>query len=193
MSMRLQELHPALVHFPIALLPVAVGADLLGRATGSRTLLEAGRVGIQLAAGSAVVSAVAGLAAQEAVHAEGEAHDVLVTHRTLNIGLTAASLGMAAWRAGRRRPTTGYLALGLAALGVMGYSAYLGGHMVYELGVGVREAGGLNEARAPEVVPGQLAESARVGAANVADGARHAAGEMAGGELLPYLTGRTGG
>lgn len=186
--MRLQELHPALVHFPIALLPVAVGADLLGRATGSHTLLEAGRVGIALAAGSAAISAVAGLAAQQAVHAEGAAHDALVTHRTLNLGLVGVSTGMAVWRQGRRRPTPGYLALGLAAMGVMSYSAYLGGHMVYELGVGVKEAGGLREERAPKLVPGQLAESARVAAVNVVEGAQHAAREMADAELLPYLT-----
>ncbi len=38
MPIRLQQMHPALVHFPITLLPVAVGADLLGCLTGSKPL-----------------------------------------------------------------------------------------------------------------------------------------------------------
>ena len=35
MPRRLQELHPALVHFPVTLLPVAIGADVIGRIAGS--------------------------------------------------------------------------------------------------------------------------------------------------------------
>src|SRR5690606_30235032 len=53
MAIRLQELHSAAVHLPIALLPIAVGTDLVGRATGSRQLMETGRLAIGLAAAGA--------------------------------------------------------------------------------------------------------------------------------------------
>jgi uncharacterized membrane protein len=187
MPMRLQELHSAAVHYPIAILPLSIGADVLGAITGNRTLAEVGRVGIALGAGSAILAGAAGLIAQEAVVAEGHAHDVLVTHRTLNIGLTVGSTAMAVYRAGVERPGIAYLATGLAALGGLVYSAYLGGHMVYELGVGIKERG-LNEEYAPELRLENAGEAAWVATRNLGVGAFHAAAEMAGGELVPVLT-----
>jgi uncharacterized membrane protein len=161
MSVRLAELHPSLVHFPIALLPAAVGADLLARLTDSDGLAEAGRVLMPVAAASAVVSAAAGLIAQEEVVAEGKARDLLATHRTINLALTAIGTAMAAYRMGVRRPGAGYLAVGLAGLGALSYSAYLGGKMVYEHGVGVKPADGLRDGDSPELAPGQFGEAAR--------------------------------
>ena len=187
MPMRLQELHAALVHYPLAFIPAAVGADVLGAATGSETLRQVGRVGIALGAASAIVAAAAGLVAQEAVEADGHAHDVLVTHRNMNVTLVALSTGMAVHRAGVDRPGPGYLAAGLVALGALGYSAYLGGHMVYELGVGIMDRG-LREDRAPELRLENAGEAARVALENLRMGARGAAAEIAGGELVPVLT-----
>lgn len=177
MPIGLQEFHPATVHFPIALLPLSLGADALGRMTGDYALLEMGRRTMPIAAAGAVVAAAFGLIAQEAVEVDGQAHDLLVTHRTLNAGLVGVTLGMAAARVRRHRPGLGYLAVGFAALGVMGYSAYLGGRMSYEHGVGVKPAGGLDESRAPEVGLGNLRESAAIAAGNLADGVVHAARE----------------
>ena len=187
MPMRLQELHAALVHYPIALLPIAVGADVLGALTGSAALRQVGRVGIALGAGSAVIAAAAGLIAQEAVEADGHAHDVLVTHRNLNAGLVALSTGMAVYRAGVEEPGPVYLAAGMVAMGALGYSAYLGGHMVYELGVGIKDRG-LNEERAPELRADNLDEVGRIALENLGAGARGAAAEIARGELVPVLT-----
>jgi uncharacterized membrane protein len=188
MPVGLQEMHPAVVHFPIALLPLSLGADALGRLTGDYTLMEMGRRTMPVAAASAINAAAVGLMAQQAVRAEGQAHDILVTHRTLNAGLVALTTAMAVARVRRQRPGLGYLALGLSALGVMGYSAYLGGRLPYEHGVGVKPAAGLNEARGPEVGLGNVGESARIAAQNLADGARRAAAETASGELAPVLT-----
>ena len=187
MPMRLQELHSAAVHYPVALLPLAIGADMLGAVTGSRMLSDVGRVGIALGAGSAMLAGAAGLIAQEAVVADGHAHDVLVTHRTLNISLTVLTTGMAVYRAGVEKPGVGYLALGAASLGALVYSAYLGGHMVYELGVGIKDRG-LNEAYAPELRLENAGRAAWVAARNLGVGAYHTATEMAAGELVPVLT-----
>jgi uncharacterized membrane protein len=185
MPIGLQEMHPAVVHFPIAFLPLSLGADALGRLTGDQALMDMGRRTMPLAAAAAANAAAFGLVAQQAVRAEGQAHDLLVTHRTLNAGLVALTTALAAVRVRRRRPGLGYLAVGLAAAGVMGYSAYLGGRMSYEHGVGVKAAGGLNEARGPEVGPGNVARSARIAAENLGDGVRGAAAETASGELVP--------
>ncbi|MHB1223258.1 MAG: DUF2231 domain-containing protein [Gemmatimonadaceae bacterium] len=191
MSMRLQEVHPSLVHYPLAFLPLAVGADLLGRATGSKLLSEIGRLGMTLAAGSAALAAVAGLAAQQEVNAEegSEAYDILITHRTINLAAVVGATAMAGWRWNRDGASSTYLALGLGALGMVGYSAYLGGKMVYEHGLGVAAAGGIFEEAhpVPEITRETAAEAARYAARDVADGARNAIRQMRQGEIVPAL------
>ena len=79
------------------------------------------------------------------------------------------------------------LQAGLTAIGALGYSAYLGGHMVYELGVGIKDRG-LNEERAPELRMDNVGEAARVALENLGAGARSTVAEIAGGELVPVLT-----
>jgi uncharacterized membrane protein len=188
MTMRLQELHPALVHYPIVLLPATLGADALGRVTGDETLLEIGRRGIALAAGSAAISAIAGVIAQEASEFEGEGRDLLVTHRTLNLGLVGLTTWMATRRARRDRPSFGYLLTGIGGLVAMAYSAYLGGRMVYEHGVGVKEADGLREEEAPHLHADRAREVFGVSARHIVDGIKHAAGDAARGDVVPWFT-----
>lgn len=185
--MRIQELHPALVHFPITLLPSAVAIDALGRATGNETLLETGRRGMAAAAVGAAVAGVAGLIAQEASRFDREGRELLVTHRTLNLGLLGLTGLLAVRRARRDRPSIGYLLAGAAAVGVMTYSAYLGGHMVYEHGVGVKKGGGLRRRAAPELRPGEARRALRMSGRHVARGARNTARDVARGNLAPWL------
>jgi uncharacterized membrane protein len=188
MAMRLQELHPALVHFPISLLPTTLAIDAAGRVTGDATLLEIGRRGIVFAAGSAAVSAIAGLLAQEASHFDEDTRDILITHRNLNLGLIGLTGWMAVRRLRRERPGIGYLLAGMAGIAVMTYSAYLGGHMVYERGVGVSRADGLREEEAPPLLPSTAGEVLNASARHVVQGVRHAAEDLAHGELVPWLT-----
>lgn len=187
MSVRLHEVHPAIVHFPIAILPLAIGADLVGRLTGNEGLRNAGRTLMPIAAASAALSAATGLVAQEEVEADGRAHDVLVTHRNINLGLVALTAAMAAWRSRRDGPSAGYLALGLAGLGAVSYSAYLGSKMVYEYGVGVDAAQGIKPGRGAELVPGQLGEAARDVVQDVERGLPHVVDDLRRGEVAPVL------
>ena len=50
MTMRIHELHPTLVHFPLALFPVALLSDIAGRLTGHRGLMKLGSRLMPLAA-----------------------------------------------------------------------------------------------------------------------------------------------
>ena len=93
MTMRVHEIHPMLVHFPLALMPTAIAADTLGAMTDNDSLMETGRLLMPIAVASMAATGVAGFAAQEAVQAEGEAHDMLATHGNLNIGLLLMSAG----------------------------------------------------------------------------------------------------
>ncbi len=186
MPMRLAEVHPSVVHFPIALLPVAIGADAIGLATRSRDLLGAGKLGIVAATVGAAVAGVFGFIAQEEVNLEGSAPDVLVTHRTLNVMALGAMTAMATWRVTRKRPTLGYLLGGAALLGAVSYSAYLGGKLVYDHGAGVSKAHGLY-GESPELLPGNGLHAARTAIEHLGRGLAGAAKDLAKGRVAPAL------
>ncbi|WP_084327677.1 DUF2231 domain-containing protein [Salinarimonas rosea] len=185
MPMRLHEVHPALAHFPVALLPTAIGLDAWGRATGDEHALEAGRRLMPLAVGALALTGLAGFVAQGATRTE-RAHDLMITHRNLNVGLLAAAAGLALWRARRRRPSGAYLAAGLAASALVTYTGYLGGRMVYGHGVGVEPAGGVHGGRSPEIgrAPGR---AGRIAGRNAAHAARHAAHHLREGHIAPAV------
>lgn len=185
--MRLQELHPAVVHLPLAALPFAIGADLMGEASDDPWWREAGRRGIAATALSGALAGITGLIAQEEVNVEGESMEMLITHRNLNLLLTLTAGAMAFWRARRESPTPGYLALGVAGIVGMTYTAYLGGKLVYHHGVGVAPAGGQYRDDAPELVPGELGEFARAMGTDLVRGAGHLGKEVAQGKLAPSL------
>lgn len=189
MAMRLQELHPAAVHLPIALVPLSLVADALGRATGNRGLMEVGRRTMPLAAASAAVAGVLGLVAQEAVKTDETTDAMLTTHRNLNLVLVALTAAMARQRLRRLRPGRGYLALGAAGMAAMTYSAYLGGRMVYEYGVGVKAADGLLDEMAPEITPATAGAAAALAAEHLRKGVRHTGEYLARGEIAPLVTG----
>ncbi|HEX6938267.1 MAG TPA: DUF2231 domain-containing protein [Longimicrobiales bacterium] len=190
MTMRLQEVHPSLVHYPIAFLPLAIGADAVGKLTGSKTLLATGKLGIALTAVTGALAGVAGLIAQEEVELRTpRADDMLVTHRTLNVAVVGIATAMAVIRARREKPTFRYLAAGIASIGAMAYSAYLGGKMVYEQGVGVEPAGGIAEGHGPELRWDRAEELTEHALEDVREGIRHAAQTVAEGKFVPTLMG----
>lgn len=188
MPIRLQQMHPALVHFPITLLPVAVGADLLGCLTGSKPLHSFGQKAIVLAAGGAVAAAVTGLIAGEEVNVEGEARDMLMTHRNLNFVATIVASCMAAFRSQRQRPSALYLGVGAAGVGLLAYTAYLGGKLVYESGAGVEPAHGVYRSEAPALGDGDPVAFFKTAATDLVHGAQHMAEEVSAGKLAPTLT-----
>jgi uncharacterized membrane protein len=194
MAIKLHEVHPALVHFPLALLPLSIGADLLGRLTGSQKLLDLGRQTMPLAVTSGLVAGVAGLMAQTEVETKDESLDMLQTHRTLNLSVVAVGGVMAAYRSRTERPSLGYLLAGLAGLAVMSYSAYLGGSMVYRDGVGVDAADGVRKQPAvPELTRQEAYRALTTAASDIAKGIQLTVEESAKGELVPSLTSRGGG
>jgi uncharacterized membrane protein len=174
MAVRFREVHPAVVHAPIVLFPLAVVADLLGRVTRRRPLGEAGRHLMPVAAVSAAAAALTGLVAQHEVQADGPARDTLVTHRNVNLAVVGLTTVLATWRWRHRTASPGYLALGLAGVGLLGYSALLGSKMVYAYGVGVDAAGGIRPAGRTGPERGNAA-AVRTAAGDMLRGLTHAA------------------
>lgn len=187
MAIRLEEMHPTLVHLPIALVPLAVVADWLGAVRDDDSLRGVGRTAIRVAAVGAVAAASTGLIAGEEVN-EGDAHEMLATHRNLNAAVTLTTVAMASWRARVERPGALYLATGAAAVGLLGYTAYLGGKLVYANGVAVKPAGGVYRSGAPTMRAGQLRAFAGAALVDLFNGIRHMVQEVSSGRLVPYLT-----
>ncbi|WAM25767.1 MULTISPECIES: DUF2231 domain-containing protein [Myxococcus] len=135
-EMLLYELHPALVHMPLALLPTAAVADLISVTTGdgawarvARRIWVAGSIG-------GLLAGVSGLAASQEVRLETpRARDMTFLHGVGNATVLLGALGVTVWRL-RREPTAATVALALGACGLALCTATLGGKMVYELGVG---------------------------------------------------------
>jgi uncharacterized membrane protein len=186
--MRIQEIHPALVHLPIAFLPTSLLSDTLGKVFGSPWLRELGRNTMPLAAASSLLAGVFGFAAQEAVLLDDEAEDLLVTHRNLNLGLVGLAIWMARHRLATTRPSTAYLVGGWLGAGVLTYTAYLGGKLVYTHGVGVETAGGVNHETAPEIAMDRFADAARATLRNTAAALRRTITDAGRGRLVPALT-----
>jgi uncharacterized membrane protein len=135
--MRVHELHSAAVHAPLALLPTAAAVDLAAALTGDKALRRMGGMLWGIGAGASVFAGLAGLAASQEVRAEDPAtSDMMWLHGVANVGITCTAVGMTVYRAGRR-PSVTQATLGLLACGLAMYTAYLGGEMVYERGVGV--------------------------------------------------------
>ena len=187
MAIHLQEMHPALVHLPIALLPLAVGADMAGSVTGNESVLSFGQNAICLAAVGAVASAVTGLIAGEEINVEGRSEDMLITHRNLNFIATVVATGMAIWRVNHRKPTAAYLGIGAAGVGILAYTAYLGGKLVYDVGVGVEPARGVYRSDAPVLKSDQIGAFIKTAGTDLVHGVQHMVEEVGKGRLIPTI------
>jgi uncharacterized membrane protein len=191
-SLRLQEMHPAIVHAPIVLLPLAVGADLVGYAANDQSLLSFGQKAIFAAAIGGIAAVVTGLIAGEEVNVEGKSRDMLMTHRNLNVAAAVIASGLAIWRSRRKRPSAAYLGLGAAGVGVLGYTAYLGGKLVYDDGVGVAPAKGVYRPDAPRLGKGDTGAFFKDAATDLGHGVEHMVEEVSKGLIIPAIVGGSG-
>lgn len=149
MTMRTHELHPSLVHFPLALLPAAAFVDLAAAMRpGDRRLDRIGRKLWWATAGTGLATGLAGMAASQEIELPSDrARDMMFLHGMGNLGLVLAALGVSAWRT-RNHANFTSAAAGLLAAGAATYTAYLGGQLVYAHGAGVKRLGGMS-AEAP--------------------------------------------
>ena len=146
----LVHIHPMLVHFPIVLFLVAIGAQVLtlargGDLSGRGCLPSIGLVALALGALGAVAAAVFGDIALDHAVELGFPQGPLETHQEL--GLTTTGLfvafavvhGLAWWRKISLKAVRGWsLALaGVVGCAILLLTAYHGGNLVYKIGVNV--------------------------------------------------------
>jgi uncharacterized membrane protein len=143
MSFLPDPLHPALVHFPIALSLVGLLLDLVSRHPRARSLAAGGAVVMALAALGGIAATLTGQLAEEEAAAPRAARALLERHEELGEAAMWALLAVAvarlvlAWRGAFKGALAwAYLAAALAVAALVGYQGSLGGELVYRHGVG---------------------------------------------------------
>lgn len=135
-------LHPALVHLPIALFPISVLFDVASWmvARPELNLVRAAFTCVVAGLITGLLAAVVGMVDYTDIRDDHPAKKTATLHLILNV----IALGLFAGGAGLRygdldAVRTGFapLVVSLAGLGVLAYSGYLGGTLVYEDGIGV--------------------------------------------------------
>jgi len=144
------NIHPLLVHFPIALLTTAVLVDLVGLALGgNRWIRNAATLMCLLGTLTALAAYATGRAASQTVRLPGMAHAVVSAHwdwafRTVwFFGPLSVLRLVLVWpgRTGPARARVAALALaGLVGVGLLYETGDRGARLVYEHGVGTTAA-----------------------------------------------------
>jgi uncharacterized membrane protein len=135
----LANIHPLLVHFPIALLSLFVVFDILGTAMHKPTWRQFASGLLYLGTIFAGFTVWAGFMAADTVPHGHNVHDIMERHKQLGISILALSAALSAWKLRRTVEGWGvYNAFTLVLLGVIIFGADLGGLMVYKYGVAVQ-------------------------------------------------------
>ena len=138
-------LHPAVLHFPIALVVFSFIADLLGRLLNNRSLRSAGFWSLVGALLGGAVAAATGYY-DFTRDALGDTARYVDFHMDVGWILVGTLVVLTLWRwlvyARRdRSPGIPYLAATLLAVGLTLFQGWYGGEMVYSQGAGVAAAG----------------------------------------------------
>ena len=137
----MESLHPLVVHFPIALLLTAAGLDV-GALLLRRPALHAVALwNLALGTLGAATAVLSGLQAEDIAKHSFEIWQVMELHKRLGITTLILGLGIVAWRVAhrdhlRRRERLLTVLATLLMCGTLVWGASLGGHLVYEFGVG---------------------------------------------------------
>lgn len=138
----MENIHPLLVHFPIALLSVFFVLDLLGTWAKKEQWRQVASYLLYFGAVGAAFTVAAGLLAAKSV-AHGDAvHDIMERHEHFGLSVLSLSVILSIWRlksgaAIQGAANTLFLILSALMCGLMALGADLGGLMVYQHGVAV--------------------------------------------------------
>jgi len=140
----MDNIHPMLVHFPIAFLSVFFILDVVGTLANKRQWRQIASWLLYFGACSAIFTVIAGFIAANSVAHGGNVHGIMERHEHLGLFVLGFSLALAAWRAKAGVPKGGannfFLILAALMCGLMVLGADLGGLMVYHYGVAVNAA-----------------------------------------------------
>ena len=136
------NVHPLLVHFPIALLSTFFLLGVLGTLFGRDAWRQAAGYILYMGAIAALLTVAAGLQAAKTVPHDELVHHIMQRHQMFGYSVASLAVLLSLWRVlSREFPRAGgnFLFLGIAALMnlLLVLGADLGGMMVYKHGVAV--------------------------------------------------------
>lgn len=139
----LENIHPLLVHFPIALLSVFFAIDLIGSLTNKPQWRSVASVFLYLGTIAALFTVIAGHVAADTVPHGGNVHEIMEKHEDLGMAILSLSTALSAWRLKHKGLFQGYLNVVFLTLSALlcvliALGADLGGLMVYQYGVAVK-------------------------------------------------------
>ncbi len=164
------NIHPMLVHFPIAFLNGFLLMEVIGFISKRDEFRAAARWMLYLGTLGALVAVVAGLRAEATLSHNEAIHEVLTKHEGLGITVLVLSIILSVWRTFRERRFKApervlFMIVAAVMLGVMAFGADMGGLMVYKHGAGVKAVpmaeehdhagGGDHHGAALEATPGK--------------------------------------
>lgn len=126
------KLHPILVNFTAALVPVSVASDLAGRLARKEALRHVAWWTLLYATVITPVTAISGWLFWMP---DDNGVPGMAIHKWLGSGLVVLLFGLCAWRANLRRrqqwPTAAYFIAGLLVVAALVYQGHLGGNQVF--------------------------------------------------------------
>lgn len=136
------NLHPVFVHFPIALIAVITFCEIAALLTRRTIFREASVIMAIFALLGAIASVATGLAAEETVWHDDAGHELMEIHETVGLIFLGIIILYSTFRVvfRNRYGITSWICtfLAVVGLGVVFYTGYLGGEMVFRHGVGVK-------------------------------------------------------
>jgi len=135
----MMNIHPMIVHFPIALLNAFVLMELLAYLFKKEEMKNAATWMLYLGTLGAAATVTAGFFAASSVPHNEETHAIMTRHMYLGITVFLLSLSLSIWRlTGKKKSAPASLAIGFIMITIMAFGADLGGLMVYKYGVAVK-------------------------------------------------------
>ncbi len=156
--MILPNWHPIFVHFTVAMLTVAAIFHVLAVFMKPSNLRDEftvlARWNLWLGASVSVVTVIFGFWAFNTVEHDDPSHAAMKVHRNWALATLTVFLLLGAWSAWRHRAGRAvkplFVMLLLVGSGVMGFTAWHGGELVYRYGIGVMALPKINEHRHDE-------------------------------------------
>ena len=137
------DLHPIIVHFPIALLVVSVFLSWLSLRGEQYQYQQTTWIMLLIGALATIPATITGIISHFPYEAT-DLHDAIEQHQLTGFAATLYFIGILVWRWRARRQNQEidgkmpYLIAGLIGVGILVFLGSTGGDLVYEMGVNVR-------------------------------------------------------
>ncbi len=139
----MENIHPLLVHFPIAFFTAFFLIDFIGTIAKKTTWRYVAAWLLYLGTLTAIFTVIAGLFAANSVEHGDDVHDIMERHEHIGIAVLSLALFLSAWRLKQwgmhsAGGNTTFLCLAGILCFLLSLGADLGGLMVYQYGVAVK-------------------------------------------------------